>query len=295
MQSLSPGCPQGRRLPLDLPVGRVVGEVEGTVERVGEVDWAERWRRLVVDREGASHGHSDPLYWDRRAPTFARSTSARADQFLDVLGPWISNRRTLIDVGAGAGRHAAPLAARMEWVTAVEPSEGMRSHIPPVSNMTVVASAWEDAEVAPADIVICSHVLYGVAGVVPFTEKMERSARERVFIMLREGPVPHPANILRDRLGAEPLPRITRFSDLFMVLIQMGVRPDVTFISYPVVNRYASFEEAVADCRPLFGDEWDTLGAGDELKKMLVRDGDELVYESGPAVSGIAHWQPRRT
>ena len=267
--------------------------MEGAEDRLAEVDWVQRWRRLVADREGAARGHSDPRYWDNRAPTFARSTSSRADQFLDVLDPWLSNRKTLIDVGAGAGRHTVPLAARVEWVTAVEPSEGMRAHIPALDNITVVASAWEEAEVAPADLVISSHVLYGVEDVVPFVEKMERSARERVFIMLREGPVPHPANILRDRLSAEPLPRITRFSDLFMVLIQMGVRPDVTFISYPVVNRYASFDEAVADSRPLFGDTWDESGARNELEKMLVRDGDELVYDGGVSVSGIAHWRPR--
>lgn len=270
--------------------------MERTADRMADVDWVERWRRLVAEREGAAHGHSDPRYWDNRAPTFARSTSSRADQFLDVLAPWVSNRKTLIDVGAGAGRHTVPLAARMEWVTAVEPSEGMRANITPLDNVTVVASAWEDAEVAPADLVICSHVLYGVEDVVPFVEKMERSARERVFIMLREGPVPHPANVLRDRLSARlggQLPRITRFSDLFMVLIQMGVRPDVTFISYPVVNRYASFEEAVADSRPLFGDTWDESGARAELEKMLVREGDELVYDGGVSVSGIAHWRPR--
>jgi Methyltransferase domain len=264
-------------------------------DRVAGVDWVDQWRRIVVDREGASHGHSDPHYWDHRAPTFARSTSSRADQFVEVLAPFVSPRKTLVDVGAGAGRHVVPLAARLEWVTAVEPSEGMRAHIPPLDNVNVVASAWEDAEVARADLVICSHVLYGVADVVPFIEKMERSSRERVFIMLREGPVPHPANDLRDRMAGGPLPRIPRFSDLFMLLIQLGIAPDVKFISYPVVNRYASFEEAVADVRPMFGDGWDESGAREQLKEMLVRDGDELMYDSGVSLSGIAHWQPRKS
>jgi SAM-dependent methyltransferase len=268
--------------------------MRAATEAVAGVDWVGQWSRIVTEREGASQGHSDPHYWDHRAPTFARSTAGRADQFLEVISPYASPRKTLIDVGAGAGRHAVPLAARLEWVTAVEPSEGMRALLPALPNMTVIASAWEDAEVAPADLVICSHVLYGIADVVPFIEKMERSALERVFIMLREGPVPHPANELRDRMAGGPLPRIPRFSDLFMVLIQLGVTPDVKFLSYPVVNRYASFEDAVADARPLFGDGWDESGALEQLKEMLVRDGDELVYDSGLSVSGIAHWPPRR-
>jgi hypothetical protein len=259
----------------------------------GQTDWVAEWRRLVRERESVSHPHSDPRYWDRRARSFARTTSGRADQFLEVLAPHLSPRKTLIDVGAGAGRYAVPLAQKLEWVTAVEPSEGMRAHLPPLPNLTVIASAWEDADVAPADLVICSHVLYGVEDVVPFIEKMERSARDRVFVMLREGPVPHQANILRDRISEQPLPRITRFSDLLMLLLQIGVYPDVKFISYPVVNRYPTFEDAVADSAPLFGDAW-SEAAEAELAKMLVRDGDEYVYDGGVSVSGIAHWQPRR-
>ena len=260
----------------------------------GRVDWVEAWRTLVRDRERGSHRHSDPRYWDRRAPSFARTTSGRADQFLDVLAPYLSPRKTLIDAGAGAGRHAVPLAARLEWVTAVEPSEGMRAQLPALPNLTVVASSWEDADVAPADLVICSHVLYGVEDVVPFVEKLERSARERVFVMLREGSVPHPANVLRDRMADGPLPRITQFSDLFMVLLQIGIHPDVTFISYPVANRYASFEEAVDDSAPLFGEGWNE-DVEQELRKMLARDGDEWVYDGGVSFSGIAHWQPRKS
>jgi hypothetical protein len=274
-------------------VGTVVTVMATAEESARGTDWVEEWRRLVREREGAARGHSDPRYWDRRAPTFARSTGGRADQFIEVLAPFLSPRKTLIDVGAGAGRHAVPLAARLEWVTAVEPSEGMRAHLPALPNLTVIASSWEDAEVAPADLVICSHVLYGVEEVVDFVEKMERAARERVFVMLREGPVPHPANVLRDRMAGGGLPRITQFSDLFMVLLQMRAYPDVRFISYPVVNRYRSLDEAVADCMPLFGEGWNEDDARRELGRMLVRDGDELVYDSGVSVSGVAHWQPR--
>jgi SAM-dependent methyltransferase len=261
-----------------------------------KIDWAERWRQLVLEREAgarANGGHSDPRYWDRRAATFARSTTVRSEQFLEVVRPFVSARSTVIDVGAGAGRHTVPLAERAEWVTAVEPSEGMRAHLPALPNLTVIASSWEDADVAAADVVICSHVLYGVADVVPFIEKMERAARERVLIMLREGPVPHPANVLRDRMSAAPLPPITRFSDLFMVLIQMGIAPDVTFISYPVVNRYANLDDAVADVAPLFGAGWDDAEGRRRLQEMLVEDDGELVYDSGVSLSGIAHWRPR--
>jgi hypothetical protein len=266
--------------------------MQGTTSR-GEVDWAERWRSLVAERveAAAAAGQVDPSYWDRRAPTFARSTRAR-DGFLDVVKPYLALSKTLIDVGAGAGRHSVPLAEGLEWVTAVEPSEGMRALIPPRDNMTVVASTWEDATVAPADLLICCHVMYGVGEPVSFIAKMQRAARERIFIMMRELPMAHPAAVIRERLLGVDDPRMPRFSDLFMVLIHMGIAPDVDFIRYPIVQRYADLDEALADCRPFLGPNWDEAKARAILQEVLVQDGDELVFDGGVSLAGIAHWQP---
>ncbi|HKW08077.1 MAG TPA: class I SAM-dependent methyltransferase [Candidatus Dormibacteraeota bacterium] len=261
-----------------------------------EVDWVKRWGDLVEARE-SSHaaGHSHAGYWDRRASSYARSTQSRVDDFLRILEPYLLPHKTLIDVGAGTGRHAVPLAERLEWVTAIEPSEGMRSHIAPRDNITVVASSWEDSEVAPADLVMCSHVLYGIADPVPFISKLEASARERVFVMMRESDLPHPATEVSKRLQLETGSRLPRFSELFMLLLQMGIAPDVQFISYPITTRYADFEGAVTDVRAMLGESWDDAGGRAALHEILRRDGDALVYDGGVALSGVAHWQPRKT
>lgn len=258
-----------------------------------EIDWAIRWKQIVADRATLASGHADPHYWDRRARSFAASTQNRADEFLRVIEPFLSPRKTLIDVGAGAGRHATPLAERLEWVTAVEPSEGMRSRIPPRENMTVIASTWEDAEVAPADFVICSHVLYAVAEPVPFLEKMNASARERAFVMMRESELPHPARIVRQKLMGGEGPRLPRFSELFMLLLQMGITPDVKFLSYPILTRYLDFDEALTDVRALFGEGWDEAAGRAALEQVLVKDGDELWFDGGMVTSGVAHWKPK--
>ena len=271
--------------------------MQDTTSRTSDsIDWAERWKSLVADRAGAASaaGQVDSSYWDRRAPTFARSTRVR-DGFLEVVTPYLGPHKTLIDVGAGTGRHATPLAEGLEWVTAVEPSEGMRALIPPRDNMTVVASTWEDAAVAPADVVICCHVMYGVAEPIPFIAKMERSSRERIFIMMREVPMLHPAGVIRKRLIGADDPRMPRFSDLFMLLMQMGIAPDVDFIRYPIVQRYAGMDEALADSRHMVGAAWDEAKATSILREVLVEEGAELVFDGGVTLSGIAHWQPRNS
>lgn len=260
-----------------------------------EIDWVKRWGEIVDAREKDAAGHSDPAYWDRRAASFARSTQSRVDDFFAVLEPYLSPRKTLIDVGAGAGRHAVPLSERLEWVTAIEPSEGMRSHITQRDNITVVASTWEDAEVTPADLVICSHVLYGVADAATFIGKLERSARERVFVMLRETDLPHPATEVRRRLRGDQRARLPRFSDLFMLLIQMGIAADVVFIRYPIRTRYADLDEAAADVRAIFGEGWDEAAGRQVLSELLASEDGELVYDGGVALTGIAHWQPPKS
>jgi SAM-dependent methyltransferase len=258
-----------------------------------DIDWEARWKQVVEDRATLAHGHPNTDYWDRRAASFARSTQSRVDDFLRILDPYLSPRKTLIDVGAGAGRFATPLAQRLEWVTAVEPSEGMRSHIPPRDNMTVIASTWEDAEVAPADLVICSHVMYGVDDPVPFIQKMERSARDRVFIVMRESDLPHPAAALRRQLAGEAGPRLPRFSELFMLLVQMGITPDVDFLAYPSSTRYADIEEALVDVRALYGEGWDEAAGRSALQDLLRSDDGELVFDGGIVRSGVAHWTPQ--
>lgn len=264
-----------------------------TPDPITGVDWASHWRDLVHDRAGEDAAHHEPGYWDRRSRTFARSTSHRKDHFLDALEPYLGPNKTLIDVGAGAGRHAVPLSDRLEWVTAVEPSEGMRSLIASRSNMTVVASAWMEADVAPADLVICAHVLYGIEDVVPFVAKMAASARERVFILMRDAQLKHPAMELWETRMGKPRIRMPQFSDLFMLLRAMGIAPNVSWITYPSAERYADLDDAVSDCRLHLGSLWDETSGRAFLKQRLVKQGDDLVYDRGDTLAGIAHWQPQ--
>jgi hypothetical protein len=169
----------------------------------------------------------------------------------------------------------------------------MRAQIPPRDNMTIIASTWEDAEVAPADLVICSHVLYGVDDPVPFITKLDRSARERVFVSLRESDMPHPSAAIRKKLLGEAGPRLPRFSELFMLLIQMGIAPDVAFLRYRSMTRYADFDEALTDTRAMVGDGWDESTGRAMLEAMLTPDGEDLVFQGEMVVAGVAHWQPQ--
>jgi SAM-dependent methyltransferase len=255
-----------------------------------EVDWAAHWRAVVEAREaGGLHTEG---FWNQSGERFARLArcpQAGFDQLMAFWEPWLAPSRTLLDVGAGAGRYAVPLARRLDWVTAVEPSQGMREHIPPLDNLTIIASGWEDAEPAPADLVICVNVLYSITEPVPFIQKLESHARERVFVVLRDGALPHPAKLIAPELAREPGIR-----DCFLLLRQLGVTPDLAMMRYPVPFKFESMEEAVEDCRLRLGSDWEESAGRALLESYLLPQEDgTLLYEAGEVTSGVLHWKPR--
>ncbi|HXM55303.1 MAG TPA: methyltransferase domain-containing protein [Candidatus Dormibacteraeota bacterium] len=257
-----------------------------------DVDWAAHWRRLVEAREGTASPWSSDDRWVSRAEYFARMTLPPRDWLVEAMEPWLRPTATLIDVGAGTGRYAVPLAERLDWVTAVEPSQAMRERIPPADNVTVIGSGWMDAEPAPADLVICVHVLYGVADVMPFVEKLERSARERVFVVMRDGPASYPADALARALGTRP--RQPWLRDLLLLLREAGVEPDLAMSTYQPSIRYESVADAVERCRLDLGAEWDEERGRAWLEANLRPDEDgTVVYEGHPVTSGVLHWTPR--
>ncbi|MSQ13278.1 MAG: class I SAM-dependent methyltransferase [Dehalococcoidia bacterium] len=91
----------------------------------------------------------------------------------------------MLDVGAGAGRYALPLALCCRHVTAVEPSPAMGKGFRAVAaeagiaNVSLVQAAWEEANVRPADVALCSNVLYTLRDAEAFIRKLDRHARAR--------------------------------------------------------------------------------------------------------------------
>jgi len=93
-----------------------------------------RWHRLVTDRRAEmerlspDRGSFGCSFWDRRAERYAAGVKAADDDrnpFLRWLRRVTDPSSTVLDVGAGTGRFALPLAAGVRYVTAVDPSGGM--------------------------------------------------------------------------------------------------------------------------------------------------------------------------
>lgn len=165
------------------------------------IDHVERWRRIVSARReqhdaacAAQHRTTDD-YWARRAESFrafARLAARGVDPLVASVRKQLRTEDTILDIGAGTGRHAVALAPHAQRVTALDPSPAMLAFLredaeeASLDNIDVIEGAWPDAagEIPEADIVISANVLYPIEDVVPFLVAMDGHARRLCFLQL---------------------------------------------------------------------------------------------------------------
>jgi len=100
-----------------------------------------------------------------------------------------------LDIGAGGGRIAVPVAERVAAVHAVEPSEAMRevmtaaSATAGLSNLHIHAERWPPSDAVAAalptvDVSVASHVLYDQQDLEGFLGAMEERTRRTCIVVI---------------------------------------------------------------------------------------------------------------
>ena len=145
-------------------------------------------------REESDGGdHYRPLATAFRADPY-RTGDAALDALSDIALPddvWV-------DIGAGAGRLALPLALRVRQVIAIEPSPAMRAELANlqiehgITNIDLRDERWPSDDTAisdMADVALISHVGYDIEEIGAFVDTMERAGtRECVALMYDRAP-----------------------------------------------------------------------------------------------------------
>jgi SAM-dependent methyltransferase len=158
--------------------------------------WAERVRanREQVDkvREVPDRDFYAPV-----SSLFVADPRRTGEEALDALLALTEPEDVWLDIGAGAGRYALPLAANVAQVVAVEPSVSMRNALRTgveehgVENLRIVAGAWPAAlaSLGPppvADVALIAHVGYDIEEIGPFMDAMEKAASRLCVAMLTD-------------------------------------------------------------------------------------------------------------
>jgi SAM-dependent methyltransferase len=221
------------------------------------IESAREWDEQVFREHEQTDRFRDPppdedpwtgLAWNFAPPD---RDEADLDPAVPVMETYLDSGDTVIDVGAGGGRIAIPLARRCERVIAVEPSTAMRARMDSaiselgVDNVHVVPERWQDAEISRGDHVVCSHVMYATTPILPFLQKLQDHARKRVTVMLRERPPQGNFHELFRRLFGEEriaLPAMPEFRGLLEAL---GIEHDVHRLEDRPHGEFKSAEAAL--------------------------------------------------
>lgn len=295
-------------------------EVEGanpdvdTPADLAAAAWAAQVR---ADREQVDRLREVPDAPDFYAPVSSlfRADPRRADDLqlaalLDLARP----NETWLDIGAGAGRFALPLALAVREVVALDPSAGMLEALRVgmsehgIPNIRVVEARWpiDPAEatrlgVGPgcADVALIAHLGYDIEAIGPFLDAMEVAARRRCVAVLMDRQPSSVADRLWPPVHGETrirLPALREFVELLRTrghepVVRESPRPPRGFDSMADLERFVRRQLWVAE-----GSAKDAAFLAVLPDIAIERDGRwELAPDPSlpAAVVGVVDWDPR--
>jgi CTP:molybdopterin cytidylyltransferase MocA len=273
---------------------------------LAELAWADRVRR---DREQVDRHREVPDSRDFYGPVTAlfRADPRRTDEpTLDALLALARPDDVWLDIGAGAGRYALPLALRVREVIALEPSDGMRAALAElmkdhgIANVRIVTDRWPPRPGGPgdglhADVALIAHLGYDVEAIGPFLDAMESAATRRCVAVLMERQPSSVADPFWPPIHGEDRVALPALHDLVDLLRARGRRPEVTLFERPP-RGFDSLDELHGFVRRQL---W--LAEGGARDRQLGRLVRERAVEidgrwSLPAPSsamGVVDWSPR--
>lgn len=274
--------------------------------------WADRVRanRAQVDRL-----REVPDGRDFYAPVTGlfRADPRRTDEsVLEVLCDLAQPDETWLDIGAGAGRYALPLALRAKRVIAVDPSQGMLDTLREgmaehgIANVTVLEGRWPPTPGDPltealgpfpvADIALIAHVGYDVAAIGPFLDAMESSARRLCVAILMERQPASMADPCWPLVHGEARISLPALPDFVELLRTRGRDPGVRTMERET-RKFASRDELDGFLRRQLwiGEDGEKAGRfGAAVDDLLVEGADGTVSLRGiePMAIGVVTWEP---
>lgn len=273
--------------------------------RPGRAEALAEWaRRVRANRDQAERVREAPERPDFYAPVAAsfKADPRRPDEpLLDGLCSLAEPGDAWLDIGAGGGRYALPLALVTREVIALDPSDAMLGILRQsmeefgVPNIRVVQSRWPAAEPIRADVCLISHIGYDIENLGPFLDAMEAAAgRLCVAVLLARAPAAVAEAFWPPVRGEarEPLPALPEFLALQLARNRLC---EVRLFERGA-PRYPSEEAALGFLRQQLFIE--PGGARDrkllEMLSGLPREADgSLRLASEPTPLGLVSWKPR--
>jgi SAM-dependent methyltransferase len=271
-------------------------------------DWNEIWKARQ-SRHESSRILDDPSHnWDKKenAERYEENSREAHDPRIQLIlnGLTFDHRTRVLDIGAGPGTLAIPLAPHVKEVIAVEPGRGMadileaRAMEQGLKNVGCIRKRWEDIDVnndpgAPYDLVIASLSLT-MHDIREALAKMDAAASGTVSLFWFAD-MPFWEQMYADLWGplhGSPYYPGPKADCLFAVLYQMGIHADVEMLPLQKEYRFETRDEMQAFFIRRFGAKTPAQEkiVGDYLTPRTRMDGRNVMI-SGDSTFAKISWR----
>ncbi|HEV8404138.1 MAG TPA: NTP transferase domain-containing protein [Candidatus Limnocylindrales bacterium] len=286
-------------------------DTPGDHARAIEAAWAARVR---ANREQVERIREVPDGTDFYAPVnslFRADPTRTDDPVLDALLDLTRSGDTWLDVGAGAGRFALPIARALDAsggsVIALDASPSMLETLREIAedyaieNVRVVEARWPPtdggaATALEADVALIAHVGYDIEDIGPFFDALEASATRACVAVLMERVPASAADPFWPPVHGQSRVPLPALPDVLELLEARGRHPDVRRIA--IEPRRFETRDALAGFirRQLWidpgGEKEERFQAA--LDALTVADGDGwTIAGRGQSDVGVVTWAPR--
>jgi SAM-dependent methyltransferase len=199
--------------------------------------WAARVR---ADKEQVERLRevADPAdFYAPVAQRFRHDPRRTDDAALNVLRELCRPDDVWLDIGAGGGRYALPIALRTREVVCVEPSAGMIEVLRQgmgesgISNVRILEGRWPlPAFGDRADVSLMAHVGYDIEEIGPFLEAMEAATQRTCVAVLGKGAMTTTATLFWAPIHGEPRVALPALPELLTLLLARGRLPEVQLV-----------------------------------------------------------------
>jgi SAM-dependent methyltransferase len=212
-------------------------------------------RSVPAETRADPFHHRDGGFWSARTVAWYQQALDRSDYATQVLGaiePLLAGAGSVLDVGAGCGALALPLAERVPRVTALEPAPAMAAALRTEATrrrlrcLTVVEAAWGEVALPSHDLVLCAHVGELTRPGAPFLRDAARFAR-RWAVVVRSHETESDKFFFRElypTLLGRPYHGGCDYREMLDDLANLGIRPEVAPIEYRSDQPFADLDEA---------------------------------------------------
>jgi SAM-dependent methyltransferase len=263
------------------------------------------WRaRVVADKEQVDRAREvqDPA--DFYAPVTSRfrmDPRRTDDPSLNALLSLVRPHDVWLDVGAGGGRYALPLALRVREVVAIDPSPAMLAVLREdaatfgIENVSVIEARWPMTDPPSGDVSLMAHVGYDIAEIGPFLDQLEIQSSRLCVAVMGESAMTTAATLYWERVHGEPRVRLPALPELLVLLAARGRLPEASLVERAPPT-FGSFDEAHSMARRQLwlreGSEKDERLGGLMAETLTERDG-RYAFDWTPSRIGIVSWRPR--